>query len=443
MAQPSPVSPLRARLSETLERFIHIEASSGIVLLAAAIVALFWANSPWNSSYEGLWHTPVSFSIGAYSYSQTLHFLINDGLMAVFFLLVGLEIRRELHEGALASFRFALLPAIAACGGVIIPALLYIAWNSDPIGSRGWAIPTATDIAFAVGALALLGRRVSAGLRILLLAIAIIDDIIAVLVIALFYSEGIAVEGLLLAGAGILGVFGFQRLGIRHALSYILPGGVVWGGLLMAGIHPSLAGVILGLITPVVPVGNQATLLDKATKAIGDLREQFGDRDQDPKTISRRVQELGFAQREILPPVVRVQIALHPWVAFGIMPLFALANAGISIQGVSIESIAVSPVILGIALGLIMGKPLGIMLGSALLVRLKWCELPAGVSSNGIMVVGCFAGIGFTMSIFISNLAFADASLLATAKLGVLIASTIAALLGLAVGRQVLPLPPK
>jgi len=381
------------RAFAALSRFLHIEAVSGVVLLFAAAIALIWANSPAAASYHALWHAPLTLGIGPYVSAQSLHFWINDALMAVFFLVVGMEIRREIHEGALASLPLAALPLAAALGGVLVPALIYVALNTDPTTLRGWAVPTATDIAFAVGVLALLGRSIPGNVRVLLLALAIIDDIVAVLIIAVFYSGGLDFSGLLVAGLGIFMVLGLQRIGTGSAWAYVVPGAVLWLGLLQTGAHPTLAGVVLGLMTPVLPVR---------------LRGEA--------------------------PVTRVQRALHPWVAYAVMPLFALANAGVTLDGVDLASGSAQAVTLGVVLALVLGKPLGVLGTSWLAVRLGLCRLPDGVTWSGVGLVGLLAGIGFTMSIFIATLAFDDAQLLGAAKLGVLLASLLAAVLGLSWG---------
>lgn len=238
--------PVADKILSTLDHFLHIEALSGIVLLIATAAALIWANSPAAHSYHDFWESRVAVSFGVFSISQSVHFLVNDGLMTIFFLVVGLEIRREIHEGALATMRLAALPLAAALGGVLIPALIYSVINTEPALRAGWAVPTATDIAFAVGVLALLGKAVPANLRVLLLALAVIDDIAAVVVIALFYSEGVRGSGLAIAALGIVLVILFQRAGIRSALAYAIPGMVVWAGALQSGVHPTLAGVVLG-----------------------------------------------------------------------------------------------------------------------------------------------------------------------------------------------------
>jgi NhaA family Na+:H+ antiporter len=398
----SPHGPPHAALWPL--RFISVEAMSGVVLLAAAAIALAWANSPWAAAYEALWHLKLSLGVAELLPARDLHFWVNDGLMSVFFLVVGLEIRREMHDGSLSDPRVATLPIVAAVGGVVFPALLYLLFNMDPPARRGWAIPTATDIAFAVGVLSLIGKAVPPALRMLLLTLAIIDDIAAILVIAFVYSSGIAVGGLLVVAAGVLGVLLLQWLGVQAALAYVLPGAVVWFGMLLAGMHPTLAGVLLGLLTP-------------ATSAFGRAQRDAGAR---PATES---------------PVVRVEAMLHPWVAFGVMPLFALANAGVSLQGVDLSAAAPLAVGAGIVSGLVLGKPIGIVLASIAAVRLQWCALPEGVRWTHMVLIGLLGGIGFTMSIFIANLAFDDPALLAAAKFAVLVASALAATLGLLLGR--------
>lgn len=436
-ASVSPSTKVSDKVSDALDRFLHVEAISGIVLLIAACIALGWANSPWSASYDIFWHAPLTLGAGAWVIAQPLHFWINDGLMAIFFLVVGLEIRRELHEGALATLQQAALPLTAALGGVLLPAIIFIAINSDPAARQGWAVPTATDIAFALGVLALLGKRVPVTVRVLLLAIAIIDDIAAILIIALFYSGGIMLAGLAIVALGIAMVGVWHWLGIRSALAYLLPALVVWLGLLYAGLHPTLAGVVLGLLTPVRPLQGRENPLTRASRALQELQQRSGGRAHDAHELMHPLKELQRAQLEMLPPAVRVQAVLHPWVAYGVMPLFALANAGVSLSGVGIDSSDQTVgmwVIAGVTLGLVVGKPLGIMLVSLCMVKLGVCRLPDELTWRGVFTVGCLAGIGFTMSIFISTLAFDDPALLAAAKLAVLIASATAAVIGLIVG---------
>jgi NhaA family Na+:H+ antiporter len=386
--------PLFDRALATLQHFLHVEAISGIVLLLAAAVALLWANSPFAHSYHDVWNLPVPLRFDGFAFKRPLHFWINDALMTVFFLVVGMEIRREIHEGALSTFNQAILPVLAAFGGVLVPALIYLSFNVAPGRNHGWAIPTATDIAFAVGVLALLGKSIPGNVRVFLLALAIIDDIIAVLIIALFYTSGLDTNGFAVAALGVLMALGFQWTGLGSAYAYIMPAFFVWAGFLMAGIHPTLAGVVLGLITPV--------------------------RSPSP---------------EIVPPVIRVETALHPWVAYAIMPLFALANAGVSFKSINLTGDG-QFVMVGIALALSAGKPIGVIGATWLAVRTGLCRLAPGVSWGGICLIGLLAGIGFTMSIFIAMLAFTDEKLLDAAKLGVLLGSLISVTLGLGWGAE-------
>jgi NhaA family Na+:H+ antiporter len=417
----------------TLQRFLHIEALSGVVLLLAAAAALIWANSSFAHHYHALWHQPLTFGFGEFVVSKSLHFWINDALMTIFFLVVGMEIRREIHEGALSRLDQAILPVVAAAGGVMVPALVYLCFNFNSVGSQGWAVPTATDIAFAVGVLALLGRSVPVEVRVFLLALAIIDDVIAVLIIAFFYSSGLQFSGLLIVSVGVLAVLGLQRIGIGSALVYILPGALVWIGFLACGVHPTLAGVLLGLITPVRQLPMREHPLQVVSRVAAELRSGDAVGSKDTHRLESPLRELRVAQREMLPPVVRVQTALHPWVAYGIMPLFALANAGVSLTGIDLSA-GTQMVMLGVAVALVAGKPVGVVAATWLAVRLGLCRLAPGVSWRGILLVGLLAGIGFTMSIFIAMLAFADERLLNAAKLGVLLGSFVAAMLGLAWG---------
>lgn len=435
MLTPIPRSQAIAqRAIQALDRFLHIEAVSGIILLIVTAIALIWANSPWAESYQHLWHTELSIGLGSLQISNTLHFWVNDALMTLFFLVVGMEIRREIHEGALSSMRLAALPLIAAVGGVIVPGIVYAVLNQEPEQIRGWAVPTATDIAFAVGVLALLGKSIPGNVRILLLALAIIDDVIAVLVIALFYSSGLDYSAFLIVGLGIAIVLAFQKFGFFSAYAYVLPGALVWYGMLKSGAHPTLAGVVLGLLTPI----HSKPMLDYPIALVKDAINNLDRHVQGgiikAEDASDSLKQLQQAQRELLPPVVRVQSALHPWVAFGVMPIFALANAGVSFGGNDWSEPAVSSVMLGVMIALVAGKPLGIVLASWLSVRLGLCQLPEGVAWKDIILIGLLAGIGFTMSIFIAMLAYESAQLIEAAKMGVLAGSAIAAVIGLSWG---------
>lgn len=377
-------SSLVRRILLSVESFLRVEQASGAALLAATAIALIWANSPWRHSYEALWHTRL---VG----SWTVHFGINDGLMTLFFLVVGFEIRHEMREGALSDTRIATLPALMAAGGVAVPGLIYLLLNQDPVLRRGWAVPTATDIAFAVGVLSLVGRRAPPSLRMLLLTLAIVDDIIAILIIATFYAGGIAISGLAIAACALVVLWVIQRLAIRHPLAYTLPGVLLWIGMLRAGIHPTLAGVALGMLLP--PTGSSSRLLR----------------------------------------------SLHLFVAYAVLPLFALANAGVDFQGLSLAGGAPLAVTAGIILGLVIGKPVGILLASAAALRVRVASVPDNIDWPNLMLLGCLGGVGFTMSLFIANLAFTDPMLLATAKCAVLLASVLAAVVSFAVGRLVRP----
>jgi NhaA family Na+:H+ antiporter len=420
---------------DALERFLHIEAASGLVLIVAAVVALVWANSPFAHSYHELWHAPVALQIGSLSISHTLHFVVNDVLMTIFFLVVGLEIRREMHDGSLAGWRVAALPVVAALGGVMVPAVIYLTLVHDPHLQAGWAVPTATDIAFAVGALALLGKSIPIGVRIFLLAFAVIDDIVAILIIALFYSSGLEWSGFPFLAGGLLLVLAMQRLGVNSAFAYTIPGAVIWYGLMRAGLHPTLAGVILGLMTPVRTMRGGDASLETIATALGELRDRVRAHGDKADEVLKSVKMLTAAPLDLVAPVIRVQSALHPWVAYVVMPLFALANAGVSLDGLNFDHSEVTTIMMAIILALVLGKPIGIMASTWASVRTGMCQLPTGLNWFGVLLAGCLGGIGFTMSIFIANLAFPAAETLAAAKLGVLLASVTAGVIGIVVGR--------
>ena len=431
---PPRVPLLAERAFATLHRFLHVEAVGGVVLLVAGATALIWANSPLAHSYQDLWQMPLSVGIGEFVFSRSLHFWINDALMTVFFLVVGMEIRREIHEGALSTRQQAMLPVVAAVGGVIVPALIFLSLNTDAVRGRGWAVPIATDIAFAVGVLALLGRSIQINVRVFLLTLAITDDIIAVVIIAFFYSSGLQIGGFIVAFLGILTVLGFQRIGIGSVFAYVLPSAVVWTGFLMTGAHPTLAGVTLGLLTPVRSILLREHPFEVISRVLKELRSTDAVATKDTHRLATPLRQLRLAHREILPPVVRVETALHPWVAFGVMPLFAFANAGVSLKVANLTSEGAHLVMVGVGLALVAGKPIGIVGATWLAVRLGLCQLAPGMSWNSIVLVGLLAGIGFTMSIFIAMLAFSNEGLLNAAKLGVLSGSLLAAMLGLSWG---------
>jgi NhaA family Na+:H+ antiporter len=407
-----------ARLaSRPLERFLRIEASSGILLLVASAVALAWANSSWAESYRDLWHTPVGIRVGSFTFERTLEWVVNDGLMVIFFFVVGMEIRREIHHGELSEWRRAALPAAAALGGMLAPAAFYLVFAGAAATRSGWGVPMATDIAFAVGILTLLGKRVPAALRVLLLALAVIDDLGAIMVIALFYSSGLSFSGLLVAALGLGGVLAMQRLGVRTKLVYVLPSVVMWAGVYAAGVHPTIAGVVVGLVTPVRAWLGPDGFVADVRKELDHLGEVS------PSSLSSHefavaLKHVDGARREAMSPAESLIEALHPWVAFGIMPVFALANAGVPVSGTALDGASWS-VATGIAVGLVVGKPIGVLIASWLTLRFRLGTLPAGIGVRHLVVLGVVAGVGFTMSLFIAQLAFTDAALLRAAKLGV------------------------
>ena len=428
--QPTLREPMRL-----IAHFLHLEATGGIVLLVCAVVALVWANSPWAAGYFALWETKISLGIGDGGLSKTFGHWINDGLMVLFFFLVGLEIKREFLAGALASFRKALLPVAAAIGGMLVPALTFVAFNAGTEAIRGWGIPMATDIAFAVGVLALVGSRVPDGLKALLLAVAIVDDIGAVLVIALFYTDAIAWSYLGYAGLLFLALMGANRMGARQPLVYVVFGVAIWLMVLYSGVHATVAGVLVAMAVPARRRINTADFIERGRTMLERFETQAaGARSWTMVTAGQQAALHGLeaAGRAVATPLQRMENALHPWVAFGVMPLFALANAGVALEGDLWATLA-HPVSLGIALGLVVGKPIGVTLLAWLTVRLGWADLPVGVGWPQVLGVGMLAGIGFTMSLFITGLAFGGTAFESLSKIGILSASLVAGIVGWAV----------
>jgi NhaA family Na+:H+ antiporter len=423
------------RARAPVERFLAIEAASGVLLLAVACLALVWANSPWGHLYERLWSTRFGVSLGNWSFERDLHFWINDVLMTVFFFVAGLEIRREIHAGELSQLRRAALPLVAAVGGMIAPAVIYLCFNHARSSRVGWGIPMATDIAFAVGALSLLGKRVPPALRILLLALAVIDDVGAILVIALFYSGDIQLVGFGEVVLGLSLLAALQLFGARSPWAYVAPAFVIWLGMYVAGIHPTLAGVVVGLLTPARPwLGAEHYF---ARSASGVERYRAGDA-YDARQLLPELDAMRLSQREAVSPVDGLVHALHGWVAYGIMPLFALANAGVPLGHAVFDPAGLS-VFVGVSLGLVLGKPVGIVSLSWLTTRLGLTVLPTGIGYRQLSVVGIVAGIGFTMALFVAQLAFPpgalpSGALLETSKLAIICGSVTAALLSVVVG---------
>lgn len=420
-----------------IDLFLSIEAASGILLLIAAAVALAFANSPWADGYAQFWHAPMGIRLGPFAFERSLEWVVNDGLMVIFFFVVGMEIRREIHQGELSEWKRAALPAAAAVGGMLVPAALYLVVAGAPAIRSGWGVPMATDIAFAVGILTLLGKRVPPALRALLLAVAVIDDLGAILVIAIFYSSGIALSGLAVAALGFAGVFVMQRFGVRSKLAYIVPTFVVWAGIYAAGVHPTVAGVIVGFATPVRAWLGPEGFLVVVRKELEFIAKSPAE-ELSSHELAASLRHVEVAQREAMSPAESLIETLHPWVAFGIMPVFALANAGVTISGGSLDASSWT-VAVAVTAGLVIGKPLGVVIASWLTLRSGLGTLPLGMSMRHVVVLGVVAGVGFTMALFIAQLAFTDVRLLGAAKLGVLAASGGAGILALVLGRLLLP----
>jgi len=411
--------------------FLQTEVASGAVLVAAAVVALIWANSPWHTSYERLWHTELGFELGRWALRYELHHWVNDGLMAIFFAVVGLEIKRELVHGQLRDRRAAMLPVVAALSGMVVPATIYAVINVGAPGARGWGIPMATDIAFAVGVLVLAGRRLPPELKIFLLSIAVADDIGAIIVIAIFYSSGVTF-GWLAAAIGLLALnVVFSRLGVRHLGIYLAVAVAAWFALLESGVHATLAGVATGLLTPAHAFHARAAAARAIARRVGDVEGNHasaasGDQEHDEGVLW----EVRNIAREATSPLFRVEHSLLFWSAFVILPIFALANAGVRISSEGLSGEGASLVAIGVALGLLVGKPLGIVGATVLATKLGIGRLPAGVTLVHVVGAGIVAGVGFTVALFVAGLAFADPVLTEAAKIGILGGSLLAAVIG-------------
>lgn len=408
-----------ARAAQPFVRFLQIEAAGGILLVAATIIALVWANSPWKASYESLWSTMFHIQIGSYVFEEDLVHVVNDFLMAIFFFVVGMEIKRELVVGELRDRRSVALPAMAALGGMIVPAALFVAINAGGPGTRGWGIPMATDIAFALGVVALLGRRVPVSVKILLLSLAIVDDIGAITVIALFYTEELKPAALVIGLAIAIFIFVVHRMDVVYTPLLVVLGFALWLAVFESGVHATIAGVIMGLLTPARPMQTELEA-DEVVDVLGD---------GDPK--ARDVRATATLLRGSVSPCDRLIDALHPWTGYVVVPLFALANAGIELSSDTLTN--PSEVLVGVAAGLVVGKLVGVTLFSWLAVRLGLGKLPEGAGWGHVIGVAGIAGIGFTVSLFITGLAFRSQEFRGQAKIGILLASVIAALGGAAI----------
>ncbi len=414
-------------LLKPLQEFLHTEVAGGIALLAATVVALIWANSAWDGAYADLWHRPITIDTSLFRIDESLGHFVNDGLMAIFFFVVGLEIKRELVHGELATPRKALLPVVAALGGMLVPAGIYLLFNSSGDGAKGWGIPMATDIAFAVGVLAMLGRRVPLSLKVFLLALAIVDDLGAILVIAVFYSEGISMEALFWAALVIGAVVAAQRVGIEAFNVYVVLGALLWVAVLKSGIHATIAGVVLAMLTPANPLHSSSV----ADERIAALLVRFDEAEKAGQPTDVYLRAMERVARDASSPLDRLESAIHPWASFVIIPIFALANAGLPLSGDTIKDAFTSSVSLGIGAGLIVGKFTGITLATWLVVRSGLAEKPAGVNWRQIAGAAMLGGIGFTVSLFVTGLAFTEhPEIEPEAKIGILFASAIAGILG-------------
>jgi NhaA family Na+:H+ antiporter len=422
------------------QRFFHSQVSGSIVLMACTAAALIWANSPWSDRYFDLAHTYIGVSWGDATFKMSLSHWIMDGLMAIFFFVVGLEVKREIVVGELSTLRKAVLPVSAALGGAIVPAIIYVALNAGGPGSPGWGVPMATDIAFALGILAMFGDRVPIGLKVFLTALAIADDMIAVVVIALFYTDQISIAGLVCTAVFIGLIALASRLGIRQMWLYVLLATGAWLGVLLSGVHATIAGVLIAMVVPVRATIKPSEFLDRCRKSIdqlsrGELTRESMISNKDQLQALHRVYT---AADDMIPAGLRLEKQLHPVQSFLILPLFALFSAGVKFDAGTLAD-ATGTIGWGIVLGLVFGKQIGVMAASWLAIRTGQADMPAGVRWSLLWGVSCLSGVGFTMSIFVAGLAFSDETLISEAKIGILLASLISGVVGYLVLRQVLP----
>lgn len=409
-----------------LQAFLETERAGGFLLLLAAMVALIWANSPWSASYQRLWETELTIRVGTWTISEDLRHWVNDALMALFFFVVGLEIKRELVTGELRERRAAALPVVAAIGGMVVPALIYFAFNLGGEGTRGWGIPMATDIAFALGVLAILSSGLPPGLKSFLLTLAIVDDIGAILVIAVFYAGSISWGALGVAVGLVLLMMGFRRLQVRWTVVYVVLGISVWLATFQSGVHATIAGVALGLLAPAVPFQRPRAVSEEARRVADDTVDDPSPPDAD----AHHWLHLSGLSREAVSPLARAQHLIHPWTSYLVVPIFALANAGVSLSGSAIRDAMASSVTVGIVAGLVIGKTLGVTVAAAVAIRTGVARMPEGVTRAHLFGVAALAGIGFTVSLFITGLAFEEPALQDSAKVGILAASIMAGALG-------------
>ena len=421
MSDRQPLVPPPLRLPTPLREYLREEAAGGVVLMAAAVVALVWANSPWRAAYAALWETSLAIQVGRFGIEADLHHWVNDGLMTLFFLVVGLEIKRELVAGELSTWRKAALPVVAAVGGMAVPAAIYAAGNAGGPGAPGWGVPMATDIAFAVGVLALLGSRVPAALKVFLLTLAVVDDLGSIAVVALFYSRGVDPAALAVAAGVVVLVAVLVRAGVWWLPLHIGLGVALWLAMWRSGVSPALAGVAMGLLTPARPTAPPEVARDQGGELAGALAD-------DPRPP--RLREMLREARGTVPLAERLAHDLHPVSAFVVVPLFALANAGVSLERGGLAAPGAGAVLGGILAGRVLGKLAGISLATWLAVRLGLASRPAETSWPQLAGVATVAGIGFTVPLFVADLAFPDGRFQAPVKLGLLLASVVAGAAG-------------
>lgn len=423
-------SPIE-HLLKPVSKFIHQEFTGGIVLFISVLIAIIWANSPWQESYHHLWETKISLSFAGKGLDQPLHIWINDGLMALFFFVIGLELKREFMAGELSTVKKASLPMVAALGGMIVPAVIYFIINKGLSSDHGWGIPMATDIAFALALLSLAGKHIPTSVKVFLSALAVADDLGAVLVIAFFYTANIAFLPLIIAGGFLLLLGVGNLLGIRSTLFYLILGLVVWGCFLISGIHATIAGVLVAFMIPARTKINEQEYVNCLTAYAKDF-EQAIPQDGSLTTSEQHhtIEKIKQLCLDAETPLQKIEYALHPWVAFVIMPLFALANAGMVINSNFFSSI-INPVSIGVTSGLLIGKFIGVLLFTWLMVQFKIAELPVDANWRHITGVAMLAGVGFTMSLFITGLAFNNPEMIDQSKYGILISSIIAGTSGI------------
>ncbi|MEX1022833.1 MAG: Na+/H+ antiporter NhaA [Dehalococcoidia bacterium] len=428
------------RFVRPVQSFIALETAGGVVLLLASVLALAWANSPWSDAYHDLLEYHLAIDLGFWSLDESLHFWINDAAMVLFFFVVGLEIKRETVVGELSNLRRVIVPIVAAFGGMLAPALIFVTLTLGSDGSGGWGIPLATDIAFAIGVLTVVGKRVPFGLRVMLLALAIVDDIGGIIVIAVFYTSDLALEPLFFAAAVVGLIFVLRQSGIWYLPIYIVLGFVAWAATVDSGIHPTIMGVILGLLAPWKAWYREEDFADLAESEVERYREAAGSQDEEyaHEQKTHALRQLNHLTDRAIPPLDRLEHELQPLVAFAIVPIFAFANAGVSLSPDTVGGALTAPVALGVFFGLFIGKPLGIFVATWLVVK-AGAQLPAGVGWPGVIGMGALGGIGFTVSLLITQLSFTDATLLTDAKLAIIAASLLSGIVGFVTLKMVYP----